>query len=185
MSEEVVSQKYFSYASLSTCLTYQILSLLMLIFILYNILVFDDGQYEHQVKKVLVHSQYPWTIEYLTSMILASKFRSCLNILGIYQTPCVPIQLWPSVHCLGLHILKSHVFCVCVCVYSVGSVSTSNNTSSTTGVAGGGGANAGVVLSVGSGTPISPPVPPVVPGVKRRASEEASGAPVTKKFVLA
>ncbi|XP_069179655.1 mRNA (2'-O-methyladenosine-N(6)-)-methyltransferase isoform X2 [Procambarus clarkii] len=40
-------------------------------------------------------------------------------------------------------------------------------------------------ISSSTSTPLSPPVPPVTSGVKRRASEEASGAPVAKKFVLA
>lgn len=40
-------------------------------------------------------------------------------------------------------------------------------------------------LPSSSNTPLSPPAPPVISGVKRRASEEASGAPMAKKFVLA
>lgn len=37
----------------------------------------------------------------------------------------------------------------------------------------------------GPGTPISPTAAPALSGVKRRASEEAAGAPLAKKFVLA
>ncbi|KAK7070756.1 mRNA (2'-O-methyladenosine-N(6)-)-methyltransferase [Halocaridina rubra] len=43
--------------------------------------------------------------------------------------------------------------------------------------------NSSTVTSVP--TPLTPPTMPVVSGVKRRASEEASGAPVVKKFILA
>ncbi|XP_064109763.1 mRNA (2'-O-methyladenosine-N(6)-)-methyltransferase-like [Macrobrachium nipponense] len=46
-------------------------------------------------------------------------------------------------------------------------------------------ANSSTTSSTNVTTPLTPPTMPVVSGVKRRASEEASGVPVVKKFLLA
>ena len=45
--------------------------------------------------------------------------------------------------------------------------------------------NSSTAGSTSVSTPLTPPTMPVVSGVKRRASEEASGVPVVKKFLLA
>ncbi|XP_068212202.1 mRNA (2'-O-methyladenosine-N(6)-)-methyltransferase isoform X1 [Palaemon carinicauda] len=46
-------------------------------------------------------------------------------------------------------------------------------------------ANSSTTSSTNVTTPLTPPTMPVISGVKRRASEEASGVPVVKKFLLA
>ncbi|KAK8722026.1 hypothetical protein OTU49_012441 [Cherax quadricarinatus] len=48
-----------------------------------------------------------------------------------------------------------------------------------------GGGGIGSATTPTSSTPLSPSAPPIIAGIKRRASEEASGAPASKKFVLA